>query len=312
MQAEKIRQAYLLNCYLKNQQQQQTTTTTPPPVVDETTQTTDFPDYADFHDLLRDKTTMTPISDETHMPTTTHNRQKRQILAAVGAIGGVLGTILGIFNQQEIHNILNHVSKLESNQNLIMNVALKNARAIQNFGNELTHLVTAIKSLIKFNPALVYARLQAQIDDLADHLDTLLSTIQQLQHQKLAIDLLDTDQLNELYTQLKTAADKNNWKLLIKAPQDIFQLDVSYVRKNSDVTILVHVPCLTDTHLLTIYRYANLPLPISSLLQDPTASANTLFLPLSIPSMTYSHNFPTHPRPHLPNKPCTLSLKLKS
>jgi len=44
-------------------------------------------------------------------------------LAAIGAIGGVLGTILSIFNQQEIHNILNRVSTLETNQNLIINVA---------------------------------------------------------------------------------------------------------------------------------------------------------------------------------------------
>jgi len=130
-------------------------------------------------------------------------------------------------------------------------------------------LADVVKSLIAFNPALVYARLQAQIDDLADHLTTLLDTIQQLQHQRLSIQLLDMDQLNELYAHLQTAANNNNYKLLIQAPQDIFQLDVSYVRKNSDVLILVHVPCLTDTHLLTIYRYANLPLPVSSLLQNP-------------------------------------------
>jgi hypothetical protein len=39
-----------------------------------------------------------------------------------------------------------------------------------------------------------------------------------------------------------------------------------------DVIIMVHVPCLTDAHLLTIYRYANLPLPISALLSTPSAN----------------------------------------
>ncbi len=86
------------------------------------------------------------------------------------------------------------------------------------------------------------------------------------------------DQLNELYAHLQTAAANNNYKLLIQNPQDIFQLDVSYVRKNSDVLILVHVPCLTDTHLLTIYRYANLPLPVSTLLQNPNTNTSNLQL----------------------------------
>jgi hypothetical protein len=281
--AEIVRRAFLLNCYLNKQQQMHANTTTPPPTAHDDPTTTDIPDYEDFHDLFH-STALSNPPDSVSTDTDTHSRQKRQILAAVGVLGGVLGTILGIFNQQEIHNILNHVSKLETNQNLIINVAHKNAKAIRHFGTELAHLETIIESLIKFNPALVYARMQAQLDDLADHLDTLLSTIQQLQHQKLAIDLLDMDQLNELYAHLKTAADKNNYKLLIQAPQDIFQLDVSYVRKNSDVIILVHVPCLTDTHLLTIYRYANLPLPISSLLQDPSTAINTL--PLFTPVHT--------------------------
>ena len=38
---------------------------------------------------------------------------------------------------------------------------------------------------------------------------------------------------------------------------------------------MVHVPCLTDNHLLTIYRYANLPLPINALL-DTLSANNTL------------------------------------
>jgi hypothetical protein len=73
--------------------------------------------------------------------------------------------------------------------------------------------------------------MQAQIDNLADHMDCFLNTIQQLQHQKLSIQLLDMDLLNELYSHLKTAGYKIDWKLLIQATQDIFQLDVSYVRK---------------------------------------------------------------------------------
>jgi len=243
------RRNYLWACY-QNKTKNATLLSVPlPPQITELP-TIYSPDYIDFHTYIK-STTNTRTKQDTGVIHTDVHRQKRQIFAAIGAIGGVLGTILGLFNQHEIHNIVNHVSKLETNQNLIINVAHKNTKAIEHFGNELDHLANVVTSLIAFNPALVYAHLQAQLDDLADHLTTLLDTIQQLQHQRLSIQLLDMDQLNELYSDLQTAANNNNYKLLIQAPQDIFQQDVSYVRKNSDVLILVHVPCLTHTHLLT-------------------------------------------------------------
>ena len=274
---ELVRRNYLWACYLNKTKDNNPNPIPAPPSHTTELPTIDSPDYIDFHSYITN-TSKTHTKRHTDVLHTNTHRQKRQIFAAIGAIGGVLGTILGLFNQHEIHNIVNHVSQLETNQNLIINVAHKNTKAIQHFGNELDHLANVVNSLIAFNPSLVYARLQAQLDDLADHLATLLDTIQQLQHQRLSIQLLDMDQLNELYAHLQTAAANNNYKLLIQNSQDIFQLDVSYVRKNSDVLILVHVPCLTDTHLLTIYRYANLPLPVSTLLQNPNANTSNLQL----------------------------------
>ena len=291
---ERKRREELLKCHLRKQQ---TTTTTAMP----------YPDYPDFHEIFANDSypittsTTTPKPNlhrtfyaVTHDPPPTltsrhirdtsqtyqltpdtphtNDRSPKQILAAVGAIGGVLGTIFGLFNQAEIHTIAKHVSHLEASQNMLIQVAHKNSQNLKQLNAEMTHLGSIIDTLIKFNPALVYAKLMAQVDDIADHLDALLDTVQQLQHQKLSIKLLDLHQLHILYASIKATALENQWTLLIQNPQDIFQLDVSYIRKNLDVIIMVHVPCLTDAHLLTIYRYANLPLPISALLSTPSAN----------------------------------------
>ena len=297
---EAKRREELLKCHLRKQQT--TTTTTQAP----------YPDYPEFHEIFSNDTypptttTTTPspnfhqtfetfpndpppspysnrhirnTDSQTYQLTpdnsNTDNRDPKQILAAIGAIGGTLGTIFGLFNQIEMHNIENHVSKLEASQNMLIQVAHKNTQNLHTLNLEMTHLGTIIDTLIKFNPALVYAKLMSQVDDVADHLDTLLDTVQQLQHQRLSIKLLDLHQLHILFASIKATALENQWTLLINNPQDIFQLDVSYIRKNSDVIIMVHVPCLTDNHLLTIYRYANLPLPINALLATPEAN-NTL------------------------------------
>ncbi len=58
MQQEKIRQNYLLQCYLWKQQLQPTTT--PTPWLDATpNHTTEFPNYTDLHSFLNTKTTLT-------------------------------------------------------------------------------------------------------------------------------------------------------------------------------------------------------------------------------------------------------------
>ena len=208
-------------------------------------------------------------SNDNDVDTTNNNREPRQIIAGIAAVGGVLGTIFGLFNQLEMHNIEKHVSKLESSQNMLIQVAHTNTQNINALKAEINHLDIIIETLIKYNPALVYAKLMSQVDDVADHLDALLDTVQQLQHQKLSIKLLSLHQLHILFKSLQKSAAENDWTLLIRTPQDIFQLDVSYIRKNADVIIMVHVPCLTDNFLLTIYRYANLPLPVNTLLITP-------------------------------------------
>ena len=224
------------------------------------------PDYdLDFTDLDLDVTDPDNNGNDTV-------RISRQILAGLGAAGGFLGTIFGIFNQIETNHLESHVSQLESSQNMLIQVSHKNSQNINALKAKIYHLDSIITMLIKYNPALVYAKLMSQVDDVADCLDSLLDTVQQLQHQKLSIKLLSLHQLHILFQSVQTTANLHNYSLLICNPQDISQLDVSYIRKNSDVIIMVHVPCLTDSHLLTIYCYANLPLPISAL--PPTSAAN--------------------------------------
>ena len=69
-----------------------------------------------------------------------------------------------------------------------------------------------------------------------------------------------------MFNSVLALASKKGYTLLPTKPQDFFQLDTSYLRTGANVLILVHVPCLTDNYLLTIYKFANLPYPISAFL----------------------------------------------
>ena len=257
-----------------------------------TTTTESYPDYPEFHEVFLNETypgTTTPTPDISHfhallnhttepppfvhVPAEPHPdphlydqliRQRRQVIAGLGAVAGVLGTFLGLFNELEISSIRSQMGTLQSNQNILLHISHTHEQQIQLLHAELTHLASVINLLIQYNPALVYAKLHAQIQLVQDRLQVLQDCVQQLQHQRLAVTLLDLNQLHHMYSSVTKMAQSKGYTLLPSKPQDFFQLDTSYVRTGANVLILLHVPCLTDNYLLTIYKFANLPYPVNS------------------------------------------------
>ena len=277
---EKERRAMQMLNYTNNLfKQLQATTTTPL-----------YPDYPEFEEVLQSASTPSPLSSSTTSPfepnpiiTTApppfqfsstepsianHDydklvRTKRQILAGIGAAAGVLGTFLGLFNEGEISNIRSQLGNVQANQNVLVHISHTHDQQIHLLHAELTHLTSIIKLLIKYNPALVYAKLESQLQIVQDRLKILQDAVQQLQHQRMAVTLLDLNQLHNVFHSVQTMASQKGYTLLPTKPQDFFQLDTSYIRTGANVLILLHVPCLTDNHLLTIYKFANLPYPVT-------------------------------------------------
>ena len=200
--------------------------------------------------------------------TNPHYRQKRQILAGAAIISGVLGTFMGLFNAFEITNLQNQLAAQRTTQALILDVTKRHELHLKQLDNTVKSLTEFVESYILSDPTLVYAQLQDALQHIQDHLQIIFDTIQQLQHQRLSISLLPPKYLHILHTSVNEAAKSRNLVLLPNHIQDYFQLDTSYIRVQSDIVILLHVPCITSDSLLTIYRYANLPYPVDIL---PTA-----------------------------------------
>jgi hypothetical protein len=153
---------------------------------------------------------------------------------------------------------------LQTNQNILLHISHTHEQQIQLLHADLTHLTSVINLLIQYNTALVYAKLHAQIQLVQDRLQILQDCVQQLQHQHLAVTLLDINQLHHMYSSVTKMAQSKGYTLLPSKPQGFFQLDTSYVCTGANALILLHVPCLTDNYLFTIYKFANLPYPASS------------------------------------------------
>jgi hypothetical protein len=113
------------------------------------------------------------------------SRAKRQLLVAAEAFFGVLGTFFGLYNSFEISKIQKDILNLSDQHNLLVNVIKKHEHQINELAAELNHLTDVIRTLITYNPALVYAKFEHNVKTIEDHLTVLFDALQQLQHQRL-------------------------------------------------------------------------------------------------------------------------------
>ena len=254
-----------------------TTTTTPPPPT-----TYAFypfaPTRAPYHGTTAPPLTPPPL-----------HRVSRQVLAAVALVSGVLGTFLGLFDHKEINDIQNNLLQLSDQHKILTSVVRKHEHEIQTLHDQLTQLTNTVEALIMYNPTLVYAILNQNLNLVKDKMSSLINTLQQLQHQRLAVDLLDEHQLQTVFEAALNSAKNSNVQLLPTRAQDLFQLDASYIRKEAEVLIILHIPCVKSAESLTLYEYIPFPYPLKFDPAHPTPSPGQLFTLQDLANSPYGH-----------------------
>jgi hypothetical protein len=115
--------------------------------------------------------------------------------------------------------------------------------------------------------------------------------LQIAQWRRLALDFLSTNQLHNLFTTLKKAAQKTNSDLLITKPSDLLQLELSYFYDGTIITLLLHVPVVPAGSLLRLIKLHPFPLPISGNYSIVPELDNQI-LALSTSEIRMSYQFP--------------------
>ena len=209
------------------------------------------------------------------VPYPLRNKTKRFIPQVMMAIGA-LGTFLGIFNTAEINNIRREMATMSNNQNLLIKVNKIHTNQIFTLQDNLNQLSDVFSLYLQHNPALLYAQFNTILQSLTDKIGDLKDTIQMLQLQRLSTSTLTSNQLNNIYKEITELASKNNLLPLTNKPQDLFQLDTSYVRVQNEILILIHVPCSSPSSLLTIYKYVPFPIPVKPQANISLTSLDTI------------------------------------
>ena len=185
-------------------------------------------------------------------------------LVVLGAVSGVLGTFLGMYSAYEVTQLKMRLNQQGRNHNLLVHVTKKQEERIHRITENMNTIVQLIKMMVDFNPALIAAQLGAQLDLFEARLGRATGAVQQLQHRRLSIDLLDTLQMTEMHRSVAEVANARGYVLMPERLSDYFQLEASYLRQGEDILIMLHVPCINKDQMLTIYKYIPFPYPLPS------------------------------------------------
>ena len=209
-------------------------------------------------------------------------RKKRFVVAAIALIAGTLGTFLGLYNAYEMTKLQSQLNSMAAKHNLLVLASKQHEEQIQKINYEMGQLLELISQMTIHNPALISAKIDEQLTILKNKIIKLTNVIQELQHHRLSVDLLSFTQLNSLHASVQQAAKANGYESLTTQLADYFQLETSYLRKNADIIILLHVPCTKKDNLLNIYRYVPFPFPLKETFNSNTRSiTNALNFSLS-------------------------------
>ena len=197
-----------------------------------------------------------------------HRVKRVAPLVVFGAISGVLGTFLGLYSAYEVEQLKKSLNEQGKNHNLLVHITKRQEERIHRIAENMNSIVQLIKMMIDYNPALIAAHINTQLDLFESRLGRVAMAVQQLQHRRLSTSVLDTSQLTELHKSVSEVAKARGYVLMPERLSDYFQLEASYLRQGEDVLIMLHVPCVNKDQMLTIYKYIPFPYPLQSSIEQ--------------------------------------------
>jgi hypothetical protein len=115
---------------------------------------------------------------------------------------------------------------------------------------------------LKFDPAIWVSAFQDITFQTNIITNKFLTTIEQIQVKRLSQNFLQGKTMVKLYKHLQLKAQNGNMELLVSAPSNLLQIDVSYFYKSSatELNIFLHVPMVKPMKLLIFFQFIKFPL----------------------------------------------------
>jgi hypothetical protein len=194
---------------------------------------------------------------------------------------------MGTLTNQKYECLQESLTTTNIVQKKLIEVVNNQDQLIQRISQTIERYNTLFDYLVVLNPANLETAHRSPGNRVKAEIDQIQNVLQIAQWRRLVLDFLSTNQLQNLFTTLKRAAQNTNYDLLITKPSDLLQLELSYFFTIGTIIILL-VPAGSLLRLIKLHPF---PLPISgnySIVPD----VDNQILALSTSEIRMSAQFP--------------------
>jgi hypothetical protein len=169
---------------------------------------------------------------------------------------------MSFFNAYHITQLNSEISALKSKADLLVDIShlyeahLHHLEEKTDATNKL--LVDMLEANVWFTAKITDA-IEKKFESVVHHDENIVKSAQ---HHRLAPGTLPHDVLDEILNHTLAVGKKRNIVSFVNYTSDLFQVEVShlYDPKTLQFTLIVHIPLVSNTNLLKLYKF--LPLPI--------------------------------------------------
>jgi len=188
-----------------------------------------------------------------------HTRTKRALPLII--MKGVVGTLVGLYNRRQTGRLRQDLDTTIKWQRRLMATTIEHSKEIRHLQTYYSYLPGLVEKTSFIQPLMVVARFLEIEAKLEKEIQRATAAIQEAQHRRLSISLLNGTRLVSAFERIKDRARELRLDLLIERPSDLFQIEVSYFYDGKDVSLLLHIPMAAPNSLLRLQRF--LPFPLS-------------------------------------------------
>jgi len=171
----------------------------------------------------------------------------------------------------EIKRIAAGVGENRKKINSIIDITRLTDEHLKNLDISVDKISNIVTAMLQHNPAQLNSEINRILENGHEAATRITNMVQQAQNKRLSVDLLTPDTLKQVFRHLQEQAESQNLELMINQPSDLFQIDTSYLHGNKTVTLILHVPMVSEENKLNLLQF--IPFPLSQSL-----GANTTVL----------------------------------
>ncbi len=197
-----------------------------------------------------------------------HKRLAGLVIAGVGLLAtAIVSLVMSAYSVAEIKNLWKALESIQESHNSLVIDVQNLSSQVGNISVLMNELYEFQQLAIKNNPAVTASKFHVKLKAVDDDVTFLEHLFSDLQKSRLYEGFFRQNDGNYSLASLMLAANEKaaetGYRPLVNHEIEYLALDVSHLIINTEIIIIMHVPCVREDSEMTIYKLLPFPYPLS-------------------------------------------------